>query len=54
MKNDSKAAKSAKQDNSAGMIQWHEAFQASIQIEFEEERDKLIFEEEHRKNIQRT
>ena len=29
------------------MLQWHSAFQASIQIEFEEEQDKLSFEPEH-------
>ena len=28
-------------------IEWHPAFQASIQIEFEEECDKLTFEAEH-------
>lgn len=28
-------------------IEWHPAFQASIQIEFEEECDKLTFESEH-------
>ena len=29
------------------VLQWHPAFYASIQIEFEEEADKLIFENEH-------
>lgn len=29
------------------MLQWHPAFYASIQIELEEEADKLIFENEH-------
>lgn len=28
-------------------LQWHQAFYAGIQIEFEEESDKLIFENEH-------
>ena len=28
-------------------IQWHPAFQASIQIEFEAEAEKLTFEPEH-------
>ena len=28
-------------------IEWHPAFQATIQIEFENESDKLIFESEH-------
>lgn len=28
-------------------LQWHPAFFASIQIEFEAESDKLIFENEH-------
>lgn len=28
-------------------LQWHQAFYASIQIEFEKESDKLIFENEH-------
>lgn len=28
-------------------IEWHPAFEASIQIEFEEEKDKLTFESEH-------
>jgi hypothetical protein len=28
-------------------LQWHPAFYAGIQIEFEEEKDKLIFENEH-------
>ena len=31
----------------AKRIEWHPAFQASIQIEFEEECDKLTFEPEH-------
>lgn len=29
------------------MLQWHPAFFAGIQIELEEEADKLIFESEH-------
>lgn len=29
------------------ILQWHPAFYAGIQIEFEKERDKLIFENEH-------
>ena len=29
------------------ILQWHPAFYAGIQIEFEAERDKLIFENEH-------
>ena len=29
------------------ILQWHPAFYADIQIEFEKERDKLIFENEH-------
>ena len=29
------------------ILQWHPAFYAGIQIEFEEEADKLIFENEH-------
>lgn len=28
-------------------LQWHPAFYAGIQIEFEEEADKLLFENEH-------
>ena len=28
-------------------IQWHPAFYAGIQIEFSEEKEKLIFENEH-------
>ena len=28
-------------------LQWHPAFYAGIQIEFEDEADKLIFENEH-------
>ena len=31
-------------------LQWHPAFFAGIQIELEEERDKLIFEDEHQLN----
>ena len=29
------------------VLQWHPAFYAGIQIEFEEEKDNLIFENEH-------
>lgn len=28
-------------------IEWHPAFTASLQIEFEDEADKIIFESEH-------
>ena len=31
-------------------LQWHPAFYAGLQIELEEERDKLIFENEHQLN----
>ena len=31
-------------------LQWHPAFFAGIQIELEEERDKLTFENEHQLN----
>lgn len=34
-------------NKSKTMLQWHPAFYAGIQIEFEAERDKLIFENEH-------
>ena len=34
-------------NNSKPILQWHPAFYAGIQIEFEAERDKLIFENEH-------
>lgn len=34
-------------NNSKSILQWHPAFYAGIQIEFEKERDKLIFENEH-------
>ena len=34
-------------NKSKSMLQWHPAFYAGIQIEFEAERDKLIFENEH-------
>ena len=33
--------------NTKDTIQWHPAFQASIQIEFEAEAEKLTFEPEH-------
>ena len=33
--------------NSSNMLQWHPAFYADIQIELEDERDNLIFENEH-------
>lgn len=33
--------------DSKPILQWHPAFYAGIQIEFEKERDKLIFENEH-------
>ena len=42
MKGDFKLKKSTKDT-----IQWHPAFQASIQIEFEAEAEKLTFEPEH-------
>ena len=29
------------------VLQWHPAFYAGIRIEFEEEKEKLIFENEH-------
>ncbi len=29
------------------VLQWHPAFYAGLQIEFKEEQDKLIFENEH-------
>ena len=29
------------------VLQWHPAFYAEIQIEFEQEADKLLFENEH-------
>lgn len=34
-------------NKSKPILQWHPAFYAGIQIEFEAERDKLIFENEH-------
>ena len=33
--------------NKKPKLQWHPAFYAGIQIEFEAERDKLTFENEH-------
>lgn len=33
--------------NNGHLLQWHPAFYAGLQIEFEEEKDKLIFENEH-------
>lgn len=33
--------------NDQPQLQWHPAFYAGLQIEFEEEKDKLIFENEH-------
>lgn len=35
------------ENDSKPILQWHPAFYAGIQIEFEKERDKLIFENEH-------
>lgn len=35
------------QKENAQLLQWHPAFYAGIQIELEEEADKLIFESEH-------
>ena len=37
----------AKEEKAQTKLQWHPAFFAGIQIELEEERDKLIFENEH-------
>ena len=37
----------AKEEKVPKKLQWHPAFYAGIQIELEEERDKLIFENEH-------
>ena len=37
----------AKEEKVQTKLQWHPAFFAGIQIELEEERDKLIFENEH-------
>ena len=34
------------------VLQWHSAFYASIQIELEEETDKLIFIREYHQNIE--
>lgn len=36
-----------KKENHKPLLQWHPAFYAGIQIEFEKEKDKLIFENEH-------
>ena len=36
-----------KKENNKPLLQWHPAFYAGLQIEFEEEKDKLIFENEH-------
>ncbi len=36
-----------KEEKSKSPLQWHPAFYAGIQIEFKEEAEKLIFEEEH-------
>ena len=33
--------------NEKPLLQWHPAFYAGLQIEFEEEKEKLIFENEH-------
>ena len=40
----------AKEGQGQERLQWHPAFYAGIQIELEEERDKLIFENEHQLN----
>ena len=37
----------AKEEKAPERLQWHPAFYAGIQIELEEEREKLIFENEH-------
>ena len=37
----------AKEETQQKKLQWHPAFYAGLQIELEEERDKLIFENEH-------
>lgn len=37
----------SKETNDKEVLQWHPAFYASLQIEFAEEADKLIFENEH-------
>lgn len=37
----------SEETNDREMLQWHPAFYASIQIEFVDEADKLIFESEH-------
>ena len=37
----------ALQDSKSTLLQWHPAFYAGIQIEFEEEAEKLQFENEH-------
>ena len=37
----------AKEETQQKKLQWHPAFFAGLQIELEEERDKLIFENEH-------
>ena len=34
-------------DEEGNLLQWHPAFYAGIQIELENELDKLIFESEH-------
>lgn len=37
----------ALQNSKSTLLQWHPAFYAGIQIEFEEEAEKLQFENEH-------
>ena len=43
-----------RKDQGEKMLQWHPAFFADIQIEFEQEKQRLIFENEHHLGTKRV